>query len=77
MHNNNLYGQHIKVRSGNKELLYGHMASPIVKVGDGVLRGQVIGTSGGTGIITAPHLHFEVWVNGQHTNPEDFLNEDE
>ncbi len=73
VHNNSLYGQHIIVQSGNKELLYAHMAPPIVAVGDIVERGQVIGTSGGTGYITGPHLHFEVWVDGKHTDPLVFL----
>ena len=73
VHNNNLYGQHVLVQSGNKELLYGHMAVPIVEVGDRVQRGQVIGTSGGTGWLTGPHLHFEVWIDGEHTDPAMFL----
>ena len=73
VHNNNLYGQHIIVQTGNMELLYGHMAPPIVKVGDTVKRGEVVGTSGGTGVITGAHLHFEVWIDGEHTDPMGYL----
>ena len=73
VHNNNLYGQHIRTKQGNRELLYGHMAPPIVQVGDMVERGQVIGTSGGTGVIDGAHLHFEVWIDGAHVDPMDYL----
>ncbi len=44
-----------------------------VKVGDRVETGQEIGQSGGTGRVTGPHLHWEVWVNGVQVNPLTWL----
>lgn len=44
-----------------------------VKVGDRVETGQEIGQSGGTGRITGPHLHWEIYVNGVQVNPLTWL----
>ena len=45
----------------------------LVEVGDKVRTGDVIGMSGNTGFTTGPHLHFEVRVNGDPTNPRQYL----
>jgi murein DD-endopeptidase MepM/ murein hydrolase activator NlpD len=37
-----------------------------------VVRGQVIGYVGSTGMSSGPHLHYEVWENGVNRNPLDF-----
>jgi len=52
-----------------------HQSQILVNVGDMVERGQVIGLVGGTGRVTGPHLHWEVWVNGVQVNPMDWLNQ--
>lgn len=51
-----------------------HQSEQYVSVGDMVEQGQVIGLVGGTGRVTGPHLHWEVWVNGVQVNPLDWLN---
>lgn len=51
-----------------------HQSQLLVNVGDMVEAGQVIGLVGGTGRVTGPHLHWEVWVNGIQVNPLDWLN---
>jgi murein DD-endopeptidase MepM/ murein hydrolase activator NlpD len=52
-----------------------HQSERYVNVGDKVEQGQVIGLVGGTGRVTGPHLHWEVWVNGVQVNPLDWLNQ--
>jgi murein DD-endopeptidase MepM/ murein hydrolase activator NlpD len=56
---------------------YLHLASVTVQVGQHVRAGQVVGTVGSTGLSTAPHLHWELQVNGVLVDPlvwtENFL----
>ena len=63
-------GHFIVVNHGNGvTTLYAHLSSRLVNEGARVLRGQVIGRVGSTGISTEPHLHFEVSVAGSRVNP--------
>ncbi|CAH0532641.1 hypothetical protein VST7929_00481 [Vibrio stylophorae] len=48
---------------------YLHLTKRFVKKGERVKQGQKIGTLGGTGRVTGPHLHYEFLVNGVHKNP--------
>ncbi|MCA1899532.1 MAG: peptidoglycan DD-metalloendopeptidase family protein [Chloroflexi bacterium] len=50
-----------------------HQSKFYVQVGDLVEQGQVIGEVGGTGRVTGPHLHWELWVNGIQVDPLDWL----
>jgi murein DD-endopeptidase MepM/ murein hydrolase activator NlpD len=52
---------------------YGHLDGFNVRPGQRVKRGDVIGFSGNTGRSTAPHLHYEVWVNDQMRNPIEYI----
>ncbi len=56
------------------ESKYLHMTHYIVKPGDYVQAGQVIGYVGSTGASTGPHLHFSIMYNGQHVNPASYIN---
>lgn len=68
------YGNTVVVDHGdNIATLYGHLSEVKVKVGDQVERGQQIGNVGSTGLSTGPHLHFEVRINGDPTNPWSYL----
>ena len=50
-----------------------HQEESYVSVGDVVTAGQLIGKIGGTGRVTGPHLHWELWVNGIQVDPLDWL----
>lgn len=50
-----------------------HQQESMVKVGDIVETGQLVGLIGGTGRVTGPHLHWEVWANGVQVNPQNWL----
>lgn len=52
---------------------YAHLDGFNVHPGQRVRRGDVIGFVGSTGRSTAPHLHYEVWVNDQTRNPIQFI----
>ncbi len=52
---------------------YAHNRKNLVRVGERVHRDEVIATSGSTGTSTGPHLHYEIWKNGRHVNPSDYL----
>ena len=49
--------------------LYAHLSAINVRVGQEVTAGVVVGQSGATGSVTAPHLHFEVWRWGRPVDP--------
>ena len=52
---------------------YGHCQSFRVKPGQSVSAGEIIGTVGKTGVVTGPHLHFEIRINGAAQDPEKFI----
>ena len=56
--------------------LYGHMSKMLVKPGDKVKRGQIIGLVGSTGLSVAPHCHYEVIKNGIKIDPVNFFYND-
>lgn len=69
------YGNHVRVDHGRGLVTtYSHMATlPRVSVGQIVPTGYDLGPVGDTGVSGAPHLHFEVQVNGQPVNPRSKL----
>ena len=51
---------------------YLHQSQVLVRAGDTVAPGQVIGYVGGTGRATGPHLHWEIWVGGVPVDPREW-----
>jgi murein DD-endopeptidase MepM/ murein hydrolase activator NlpD len=52
---------------------YAHNKKNVVEVGQKVKRGDVIGYIGTTGSSTGPHVHYEIWKNGKHVNPQQYI----
>ena len=71
-------------RSGDRNILirnpdheaqyYGHLEECLVKVGDWIRKGQLIGYSGARGNVTGPHLHFETWRAGGNGGVDEDMN---
>lgn len=71
-------------RSGDRNILirnpdqeaqyYGHLEECLVKVGDRIRKGQLIGYSGARGNVTGPHLHFEMWRAGGNGGVDEDMN---
>ncbi len=68
------YGNMVVIDHGyGLSTLYGHTSKALVKVGNRVMRGQVIAYMGTTGRSTGAHLHYEVWRQGRPINPWTYL----
>ena len=66
------YGNWLRIRhSGQWDTGYGHISryAAGIRPGVHVRQGQVVAYVGATGLATGPHLHYEVWLNGQRVNP--------
>lgn len=68
------YGNLIIVDHGNGvETWYGHCSKLYEKVGNTVNAGDIIAAVGSTGNSTGPHLHFEIRINGECVNPQNYV----
>ncbi len=68
------YGNLVEIDNGHGIVTrFGHLSKILVKAGQQVHRGQVVGLMGSTGRSTGPHLHYEVRVDGKAVDPEKFL----
>lgn len=64
------YGNMVKVANGDRFVtVFGHLDKILVKRGQRIARGDVIGTMGNTGRSTGPHLHYEIRDQGKAINP--------
>jgi len=71
--NSSGYGNHIRIDHGyGYESLYAHMYKYNVRVGQKVNRGDLIGFVGSTGRSEGPHLHYEIFKDGERINPLNF-----
>ena len=68
------YGKRVKINHNYGYLShYAHMSKILVKPGQKVVRGELIGLVGSTGKSTAPHLHYEVAKDGKKINPINYF----
>jgi murein DD-endopeptidase MepM/ murein hydrolase activator NlpD len=68
------FGLVVKIRhEGRIVSMYAHLERALVKRGDVVTAGQLIGKAGCTGSCTGVHLHFQMWQRGKLVNPMRFL----
>jgi murein DD-endopeptidase MepM/ murein hydrolase activator NlpD len=68
------YGNYTCIdHGGGLSTCYGHQERFLVSVGQQVAQGQIIGLSDCTGYCFGPHVHFEVRINGQTTDPLGYL----
>jgi len=66
----NSYGNYVIIDHGNGfTSLYAHNSRLFVNVGDRMLQGMMIAQVGSTGDSTGPHIHLEIWLNGERTDP--------
>lgn len=64
-----LLGQFVKLKCGTFVFVYGHLKYIYSNLGDRVEGGQIIGKTGGTGRVTAGHLHFGIEKSGEYIDP--------
>jgi murein DD-endopeptidase MepM/ murein hydrolase activator NlpD len=71
------YGKSVEIDHGfGYRTRYAHMHGFAVKSGQNVRRGDLIGYVGNTGLSTAPHLHYEVLINGAQVDPVHYFYND-
>ncbi len=71
---NHGYGNMVVIDHGNGyTTLYAHLATILVRKGDRVQQGQVIGTMGSTGRSTGSHLHLEIRLHGVQQDPSGYI----
>lgn len=68
------YGNRVIIDHGNGfSSQYSQMSKYIVKEGQSIVKGEIIGYVGSTGLSTGPHLHYEVMKDGKYVDPKDYL----
>lgn len=73
----NGYGKHIDIdHEYGYVTKYAHLSKYVVKKGQRVKRGDIIGYTGNTGLSKGPHLHYEIIKNGVKINPIDYFYSD-
>ena len=71
------YGAVVDINHGyGYSTLYAHLSHIIARPGQTVKRGELIAKSGRSGLVSGPHLHYEIRKNGRKQNPADFFFDD-
>lgn len=73
----NGFGNYVMIDHGyGYRSIYGHLSKINVSIGLSVKRGDLLGLSGNSGTSSGPHLHYQIDLNGNHTNALDFFSDD-
>ena len=76
-HSGGGYGKAVLLNHGyGYQSLYAHLSKIMVKEGQRVKRGTLIALSGRTGLVSGPHLHYEIRYRGVKQNPIDYFMDD-
>ncbi len=76
-HSGGGYGKIVVIKHGyGYQTLYAHLSKVLVRPGTRVKRGDPIARSGKSGLVSGPHLHYEVRRNGASMDPTDFFYDD-
>jgi murein DD-endopeptidase MepM/ murein hydrolase activator NlpD len=68
------YGMTVEIDHGYGYMTrFAHASRVLVRVGEAVERGQTIAEVGATGLVTGPHLHYEVELDGVAVDPLNFI----
>jgi murein DD-endopeptidase MepM/ murein hydrolase activator NlpD len=71
------YGTVVEISHGyGYSTLYAHVSKTLVRPGQTIRRGDMIAKSGRTGLVSGPHLHYEVRKSGRKMNPVDYFFDD-
>ncbi len=71
------YGKYVKIKHNqNISTAYAHLSRIVIKDGQYVRQGQIIGYTGNSGVSTGPHLHYEVIKNGVQINPLTYIKQE-
>ena len=71
------YGKMVEIDHGfGYKTRYAHMHEFAVRPGQTIKRGDLVGYVGNTGLSTAPHLHYEVLINGSQVDPVHYFYND-
>jgi murein DD-endopeptidase MepM/ murein hydrolase activator NlpD len=71
---NSTYGLMVDIEHSDRVVTrYAHLAKALVKVGQNISRGDVLGIVGSSGRSTGPHLHYEVRVDDKAQNPMRYI----
>ena len=72
------YGNMVMIDHGNGiSTLYAHGSQILVNVGDEVTKGTPVLKVGSTGVSTGPHAHFEIRINGNFIDPQDYFEQED
>lgn len=71
---NGIYGNLVIIEHGlGLNSIYSHLTDIKTKVGDTVKKGQIIGTTGTTGLAVGDHVHFGIYVGGIAVQPKEWI----